>query len=214
VINLVMIPVKISSYKSGKKMQLLQPEIARINKRYEGVGLRDPRNQQKNEEVMGLYKKHDVSLGGGCVPLLFQLPFLYGFFNVLRGAIELRGADWAWITDLAQPETLEIRVLPVMMVITGLILQRLTPIAVPDPEQAKQQQIMFLGMQVVLGFTFWNFSSGLVLYWLTGNLLGLAQQWALNKYGGRLVGPMVASTSPAPLPPTKAAAAAKTSKKR
>jgi YidC/Oxa1 family membrane protein insertase len=202
-INLVLVPLKISGYKSSKKMQALQPEIAKINKRYEGVSMRDPRNQKKNEEIMALYQKHNVSLGGGCVPLLVQLPFLYAFFYVLRGAIELRGADWAWITDLSQPETLEVRILPSLMVVSGLILQRMTPISVPDPEQAKQQQMMFLVMQVVLGFTFWNFSSGLVLYWLTGNLMGLLQQWVLNKVGDRW-GINIGLSPPAPASGTSA----------
>lgn len=190
IINVLLTPLKLSSYKSGKKMQAIQPEIAKINKKYEGVGLRDPRNQQKNEEMMALYNKHNINLGGGCVPLLVQLPFFYGFFNVLRGAIELRGADWLWVTDLSQPEQIPIRVLPLLMVVTGLVLQRLTPITVPDPEQARQQQTIFLVMQLVLGFTFWNFSSGLVLYWLTGNLIGLLQTWVLNRFGDQLMGPM------------------------
>lgn len=185
-INMVLMPLKISGFKNGRRMQALQPEIARINKRYEGVGMRDPRNQEKNEEMMALYKKHDVSLGGGCLPMLVQLPFFYGFFNVLRGAIELRHAEFLWIDDLSQPEQFGIRMLPVLMVITGLVLTRITPTGAADP----QQQKMFLVMQLVLGFTFWNFSSGLVLYWLTGNLIGLIQQYTLTKFGDRLVGPL------------------------
>ncbi|MCS7315677.1 MAG: membrane protein insertase YidC [Bryobacterales bacterium] len=176
-INFALLPLKFSSLKSMKKMQALQPQIAAINEKYKGISLRDPRKQQQNQELMELYRKHGVNPMGGCLPLLLQIPFFIGFYNVLTVAIELRGATWLWVKDLSQPEHLPIRILPVAMVVSQFLMQKMTPSTAMDP---RQQRIMLL-MPLVFGFMFYHFSSGLVLYWLTSNVVGIAQQVLFNR---------------------------------
>ena len=177
-INLALIPLKLSSMKSMKKMQALQPEIQRINDKYKGVSFNDPRKQDQNKEVMELYNKNGVNPAGGCVPMLLQFPFFIGFYKVLNVATELRGTPWYWVKDLSQPETLPVRLLPLMMIGSQFYLQKMTPTSGMDPSQAR----MMLLMPLMMGFLFYNASSGLVLYWLTGNLVGIAQQLLFNKF--------------------------------
>ena len=178
IINFALLPLKISSLKSMKKMSIIQPEIARINKKYEGLSLKDPKKQQQNEEIMGLYKKHGVNPAGGCVPMMLQMPFLFAFLTVLNVAIQMRQASWLWVSDLSQPETIPIRILPLLMIASQFILQKMTPSTSADPTQ----QRMMLLMPLVFGFMFYGASSGLVLYWLVGNMIALVQQWFFNKF--------------------------------
>jgi YidC/Oxa1 family membrane protein insertase len=177
IINILTLPLKFSSMKSMQKTALIQPELARINDKYKGVAMTDPKAAQKNEEIMELYKKHGVNPAGGCLPLLLQMPVLFGFYTVLSVAIEMRQAQWLWVGDLSQPETLAIRVLPVLMVATQFLLQRMTPTAGLEPSQ---QKIMMF-MPLMFAFMFWGASSGLVLYWLTSNIFAIAQQYAFSK---------------------------------
>src|ERR1043166_1762472 len=176
-INTVLFPLKLSSMKSSKKMQALQPKIAAINAKYKDLSLRDPRKAEQNQEMMDLYKKHGVNPVGGCLPMVLQLPFFFAFYKVLTVAIQMRGASWLWVPDLSQPETLSIRVLPVLLIVTQFLSQKMTPSPGMDPAQQK----MMLIMPLALGFMFYYQSAGLVLYWLTGNLVGIAQQWLLNR---------------------------------
>jgi YidC/Oxa1 family membrane protein insertase len=177
VINMALFPLKLTSLKSAKKMQMLQPQIKAINDKYRNLSMRDPKRQQQNQEVMALYQKHGVNPLGGCLPLLLQLPFLWAFYQVFTLAIEMRGASWLWVKDLSQPETIPIRVLPIAMIATQFLLQKMTPAAGVDPTQ----QRMMLFMPLVFGFMFYGASSGLMLYWLTGNLVAIGQQWFFNK---------------------------------
>ncbi len=176
-INFILLPLKITSLKSMKNMQILQPQIAEINARYKGLSMRDPKKANQNQEVMDLYKKHGVNPMGGCIPMVLQIPFFIAFYKVLSVAIEIRGADWLWVSDLSRPETLAIRVLPVAMIASQFIMQKMTPSTGGDPSQ---QKIMML-MPLFLGFMFYGVSSGLVLYWLTSNLVGIGQQWFFNR---------------------------------
>jgi YidC/Oxa1 family membrane protein insertase len=176
-INLLLLPLRFSSMKSQKKMQGLQPQIAAINAKYKGLSMRDPKKAEQNAEVMALYKKAGANPMGGCLPMIVQLPILYAFYTVLTVTIELRGAHWLWVTDLSQAEQLPIHILPVVMVITQFIMQKMTPNPSVDPAQAKMMQFMPL----MFGFFFYSMSSGLVLYWLTGNLVGILQQWLINR---------------------------------
>jgi YidC/Oxa1 family membrane protein insertase len=177
-INILLFPLKLSGMKSMKRMASLQPQIAAINEKYKSIGLRDPRKQEQQAEVMELYKKHGVNpLNIGCMPLLIQIPFFFAFYKVLSLAIELRGANWLWVSDLSQPETIAIRILPLAMIGSQFALQKMTPSTTTDPAQQK----MMLFLPLVMGFMFYGFSSGLVLYWLTGNLVGIAQQWFMNR---------------------------------
>jgi len=176
-INFLLFPLKLSNLKSMKKMQALQPQIAAINDKYKGISMRDPRAQQKNEEVMALYKKHGANPMGGCLPMAIQIPFFIAFYQVLRISIELRHAGWLWVTDLSQPEHLGIHILPIAMIATQFFLQKMTPAASPDPNQ----QRMMLFMPLIMGFFFYSLASGLVLYYLTANLVNIAQQLFFNK---------------------------------
>ena len=126
-INLLLLPMRFTALKSQRRMQRLQPQIAAINAKYKGLSLRDPKKAQQNQEVMDLYKKEGVNPMGGCLPMLVQLPILYAFYRVLSVTIELRGAHWLWVTDLSQPEQLAIRLLPIILIVTQFIVQKMTP---------------------------------------------------------------------------------------
>jgi YidC/Oxa1 family membrane protein insertase len=176
-INFILFPLKISNMKSMRKMQALKPQIDAINAKYKNVGIRDPRKGDQNEEVMGLYKKYGVNPMGGCLPTLLQMPFFFAFYRVFTVSVEMRGATWLWVGDLSQPEHLAIRVLPIVMIISQFAMQKMTPQPAGDP--AQQKMMMF--MPLIFGYIFYQFASGLVLYYLTSNLVGVAQQLFFNK---------------------------------
>jgi YidC/Oxa1 family membrane protein insertase len=184
-INTVLFPLRLTSMKSSKKMQAIQPLIKEMNDRYKGLSLKDPRQAEKNQEMMDLYKKHGINPLGGCLPMLIQLPFLVAFYKVLGVTIELRGASWLWVHDLSQPETLGIRLLPLILMATQFLQQRMTP--QPGVDQSQQKMMMWL-MPAMMCYIFYFLSSGLVLYYLTSNLVGIAQQVLLNR------------ATPAPIP--------------
>lgn len=194
VINIILFPLRLSSMKSSKKMQAIQPLVNAINAKYKDIPLKDPRKQEQNRELMELYQKHGINPLGGCVPILLQIPFFFALYKVLTLTIEMRGAEWLWVSDLSQPETLAIRVLPVLMVITQFISQKMTPSPGMDPAQ---QKIMLL-MPLVFGYMFYFASAGLVLYWLTSNVVSIIQQWFLNRSM-----PAPAKATPAPPPKKK-----------
>ncbi len=176
-INFVLFPLKLSNMKSMRKMQALKPQIDTINARFKNIGLRDPKKGEQNEEVMALYKKHGVNPMGGCLPMLLQMPFFFAFYKVFTVSVEMRGAPWLWVTDLSQPEHWQIKILPLVMIASQFIMQKMTPQAGGDPSQQK----MMMFMPLVFGFMFYNFPSGLVLYYLTSNLVSMGQQWFFNK---------------------------------
>ncbi len=176
-INIIVLPLRLKSMKSQRKMQSLQPKLAAINAKYKGLSMRDPKKAEQNQEVMEFYKKEGVNPMGGCLPMVIQLPLIYAFYKVLAVTIEMRGAHWLWISDLSQPEQLPIHILPVVMIASQFFMQKMTPSPGMDPSQAK----MMMFMPLVFGVMFYNFSAGLVLYWLTSNLVGIAQQWAVNR---------------------------------
>jgi YidC/Oxa1 family membrane protein insertase len=189
IINLALFPFRLSSLKSARKMQKLQPQIQAINAKYKNISMRDPKKAEQNQEVMELYKREGVNPVGGCLPLVVQLPFFYAFYRVLSIAIELRHAPWLWVPDLSSPETLPIHLLPIILVATQFFTQKLTPAAGVDPNQQK----MMMFMPLIFGFMFYSASAGLVLYWLTGNVVGIVQQLIINRF------------MPAPIPPPPAA---------
>jgi YidC/Oxa1 family membrane protein insertase len=198
-INIVLFPLKITGMKSSKKMQAIQPLVAEINEKYKGIPVRDPRQAEKNQEVMALYKKYGINPLGGCFPMLLQIPFFYAYYKVLNVSIEMRGAGFLWVHDLSQPETglfaslgTPIRLLPLILVLTQFISQKMTP---PSPGVDPSQQKMMMFMPLMMGFFFYGASSGLVLYWLTSNLVGVAQQWLLNR---TTAVPVIEPVKPAP----------------
>ncbi len=176
-INVVLLPLRVKSMKSQRKMQSLQPKLAAINAKYKGLSMRDPKKAEQNQEVMEFYKKEGVNPMGGCLPMVVQLPLIYALYKVFAVTIEMRGAHWLWITDLSQPEQLPIHILPLIMIVSQFVMQRMTPNPGMDPSQAK----MMMFMPLLFGFMFYNFSAGLVLYWLTSNLVQIGQQWMVNR---------------------------------
>jgi YidC/Oxa1 family membrane protein insertase len=177
IINFVLFPLKMANMKSMRKMQALKPQIDAINAKFKDVGLRDPRKGEQNQEVMDLYKKHGVNPMGGCVPMALQIPFFFAFYRVFTVSVEMRGASWLWVSDLSQPEHLAIKILPLTMIASQFIMQKMTPQPAGDPSQQK----MMMFMPLVFGFMFYNFPSGLVLYYLTSNLVSMGQQWFFNQ---------------------------------
>ena len=176
IINFILFPLKLSNMKSMRKMQALKPQIDAINAKYKNVSIRDPKKADQNQEVMELYKKNNVNPMGGCVPMLIQIPFFFAFYAVLKVSVEMRGAHWLWVTDLSAPEHLPIKILPIVMIASQFVMQKMTPQANVDPAQQK----MMMLMPLVFGFMFYNFPSGLVLYYLTSNLVNMGQQWFFN----------------------------------
>ena len=159
-------------------MQKLQPQMKAIQESYKKLKPTDPKRQKMNAEVMALYKEHGVNPLGGCLPLLLQMPFFIAFYNLLSVAIELRHAPFMlWITDLSAAD--HTYVLPILMTLSMVVMQKMTPTPSADPVQAK----MMMAMPVFFGFMLAFTSSGLVLYWLTSNVVGIGQQYFLNKFG-------------------------------
>jgi YidC/Oxa1 family membrane protein insertase len=176
VINFMLFPVKLSNMKSMRKMQALKPQIDAINAKYKNIKLTDPKKGDQNQEVMELYKKYGVNPMGSCIPMLLQIPFFFAFYQVLKVSVEMRGATWLWVTDLSQPEHIAIRILPVIMIVSQFVMQKMTPQPAGDPNQQK----MMMFMPLIFGFMFYQFPSGLVLYYLTSNLVSVGQQWFFN----------------------------------
>jgi YidC/Oxa1 family membrane protein insertase len=172
-INLAMAPLRHYSVVNGIKMAKLGPEMRQIQERYRKVPLMDPRRQQMQEEIGALYARHGMNMGSqmmvGCLPLLLTMPFLFAFYRVLTVSVELRGASFLWIGDLAQKDPLFIT--PVLMAVSMYVMQRLTPSTL-DPAQ---QRMMML-MPLILGGMFLAAPAGLNLYWLTSNLWSILQQ--------------------------------------
>src|SRR4029079_350512 len=178
-INFILFPLKLSNMKSMRKMQALKPQIDAINEKYRGLKMTDPKKGEQNQEVMDLYKKYGVNPMGGCVPMVLQIPFFFAFYKVFTVSVEMRGAPWLWVTDLSQPETLPIKILPLAMIASQFFMQKMTPQPNQDPAQAR----MMMFMPLIFGFMFYNFASGLVLYYWTSNLVSMGQQYFFNRTG-------------------------------
>jgi YidC/Oxa1 family membrane protein insertase len=178
IINIALLPLRITSQKSALKMQKLQPQMKAIQEKYKKIPMRDPRRAEMNAEISALYKREGVNPAGGCLPLLIQLPFLWAFYSMLGNAIELRHASFLWIHDLSSPDKLYI--LPVLIVVSTFLMQRVTPSAGMDPAQ---QRMMTFMMPAMLGFFSWSLPSGLSIYWVMGNVIAIIQQSIMNRTG-------------------------------
>ncbi|MFI5106498.1 MAG: YidC/Oxa1 family insertase periplasmic-domain containing protein, partial [Terriglobales bacterium] len=178
IINILVFPLRLTSMKSALKMQKLQPQVNAIKKKYEKFSMRDPRKQEMNQEIAALFKREGASPMGGCIPMLIQFPFLVAFYSMLGSAIELRHAQFLWLHDLSAPDPKFI--LPILIVLSTLAVQKMTPQAGMDPAQ---QKIMTLMMPVMLGFISWNLPSGLCTYWVMGNVVMIIQQYWMNNTG-------------------------------
>jgi len=175
VIKILFFPLTFSSTKSMAKMQELQPKIKALKSKYKKAKKDIDQRKKLNEETMKLYKEHGVNPAGGCLPILIQLPIFWGFFRLLIVAIEFRHSPFIfWIRDLSIKDPYYIT--PILMGITQFINQKMTPSA-GDATQKK----MMLIMPVIMTIFFMNFQSGLVLYWLTNNILQIGQQYITNR---------------------------------
>ena len=176
VINIAMFPLKMKSWRSMQKMQKVGPEIRQIQDRYKKYSMSDPRKKKMNEEVMAVYSREGINPLGSCLPMVFQMPIWWALWRVLNGAIELRHAPWmGWIHDLSAMDPYYI--LPISMTIMMYLMTKMTPQTTTDPAQQKMMALMPL----MMGFIFFRLSSGLNLYMFTSNLVGIGQQYYLNK---------------------------------
>ena len=176
VINVALLPLRLSQMKSMLKMQRVAPQIKSIQEKYKKYSLRDPKKAEMNVEISELYKREGVNPAGGCLPLVIQMPFFFAYYRMLNVAMDLRHAPWLWVHDLSAPDPMHI--LPIAIIITMLVMQRMTPQAGMDPAQQKMMNIMMPGM---FGLMSWNLAAGLGLYWCAGQLIGIVQQAALNR---------------------------------
>ncbi|MFL6231976.1 MAG: membrane protein insertase YidC [Thermoanaerobaculia bacterium] len=185
VIKILLLPLTHKSTMSMRKMQELNPKVQAIRDRYRSK-LRDKQGKpnleaqrKMNEDVMAVYKEAGVNPAGGCLPMLIQLPILYAFYRLLSTAVDLRHAPWlGWIQDLSAADPY--LVLPIVMGITQFLQVRMGPQA-GDPMQRRMFQIMPVAMTVF----FLGVPSGLVLYWLTNNVLTIIQLQVYNRLGER-----------------------------
>jgi YidC/Oxa1 family membrane protein insertase len=180
ILTLLLFPIRLKQMLSMKKMSAVQPKVKEIQERYKRFKKTDPRRAEMNKEIMGLYKEHNVNPLGGCLPLLLQMPLLFAFYALLGYSIELRQAPFiGWIHDLSMKDPYY--VLPIVMGITQLISQRMTPMTPgADPAQAK----MMMMMPVVFTIMFLNLSSGLNLYFLCSNIFQIGFQKIAERWMG------------------------------
>jgi len=170
-IRVLLFPLTHKSTVAMRRMQQLKPKMDAIQERYKERAKKDPSVRAKmNQEVMGLYKQEGVNPMGGCLPTLVQLPILWALYTLFAYAIELRHAPFAlWVQDLSLKDPTYI--LPILMTASMFLQQKLAP-QVGDPAQRR----MFLMMPLIFGVMFMSFPAGLVLYWLTNNVLTIGQQ--------------------------------------
>ncbi len=156
------------AYSSMAKMKAINPKIMEMRER-----LKD-KPQQMQQEMMRIYREEKVNPMGGCFPIMIQIPVFIALYWVLLSSVEMRNAPWVlWIHDLSAPDPFFI--LPLLMTVSSLLQTALNP-APPDPLQAK----MMWFMPLIFSVMFFFFPAGLVLYWLTNNILSIAQQWLIN----------------------------------
>ncbi|HPP08167.1 MAG TPA: YidC/Oxa1 family membrane protein insertase, partial [bacterium] len=175
-IKIIFFPLTRSSLRSMKQLQKLRPYLQDIQKKYKD----NPQMLQK--EMMNLYKEYKINPFGGCLPMLIQIPIFVGFFLALRNSIFLRGSKFIfWIKDLSLPDTvatignIPINILPLLMFASSFFQQKMTP----SVEQS--QKFMNIMLPLMMLVLFYNFSSGLLLYWVTMNIFGLVEQYYIYK---------------------------------
>ena len=187
VINMALFPLRISSYKTTMKMQRVGPEIKAIQERYKKYKLNDPRKAEMNKEVMAVYSREGINPAGGCFQMFLQMPIWFGLNNALRFAIEMRHARWfGWITDLSARDPYY--VLPVMMGLSMYLVSKMTPMTSTDPQQQMMMKIMPVTMAGI--FMISPISSGLAVYILTSSIVGIGQQWYLNRHHPVIAAPV------------------------
>jgi len=178
VVNMLLFPLRISGYKTTMKMQRVAPEIKSIQERYKKYKMNDPRKAQMNQEVMAVYQREGVNPVSGCLQAFAQMPIWFGLNRALSSAIEMRHAPWfGWITDLSARDPYY--VLPILMGGSMYLVSKMTPMTTTDPQQ--QMMMKFMPISFAAMFMFFPISSGLAVYILTSSVVGIGQQWYLNR---------------------------------
>jgi YidC/Oxa1 family membrane protein insertase len=169
-------PLKWRSSKAMKKAQKLAPKMKELQEKIKGMKQNDPRLKELQVEQLRLMKEGNPL--GGCLPLLIQMPFLFALYRAITISLDFRQASFLWLPDLSAPEPYFIHFLPILMAGTMVVLQLITPAPSADPLQRK---MMAIGMPVFMLYILWSAPSGLLLYWLVGNIVGFGQQFLINK---------------------------------
>ncbi|MEP6741227.1 MAG: membrane protein insertase YidC [bacterium] len=173
VIYSLFFPLKWRSSKSMKKAQKLAPRMKELQEKIKGMKQSDPRLKELQVEQLRLMKEGNPL--GGCLPLLIQMPFLFALYRAITISLDFRQASFLWLPDLSAGD--HFHILEVMMAGTMITLQLITPAPSADPLQRK---MMAVGMPLFMLYVLWGAPSGLLLYWLVGNIVGFAQQFLIN----------------------------------
>lgn len=179
IIYAVLFPLTHKQMHSMKEMQILQPKVAQLR-------IANKNNPQKlNKEIMELYKEHKVNPLGGCLPMLLQIPIFFALYQTLSRSIVIKGAQFLWINDLAQPDNLalfgsHVNILPILMA-AGMFIQQKITLPTDNSEMAQQQKMMAWLMPIIFGFAFYKMPAGLVIYWLVNSILTLVYQIKVKK---------------------------------
>ena len=169
-ISLLLAPLKHYSYVSIRRMQRISPQVKRIQGKYRGLKSTDPKRSEMNQEMVALYREHNVSPIGGCLPMVLMIPFFFAFYRLLVVSVELRHAPFVfWVQDLSREDPYFI--LPILMGVSQLIMQRMTATQA-EGMQAKIMMFMPVVFTLILAWA----PSGLVLYWFANNLISMGQQ--------------------------------------
>ncbi|MDD5504752.1 MAG: membrane protein insertase YidC [Candidatus Omnitrophica bacterium] len=187
-ISIIMFPLSRKSLQSMKEMQKIQPETEAIRKQF------SDNPQKMNKEIMELYKRHKINPLGGCLPMLLQIPIFFSLYQVLLRSVELKGAGFLWIKDLAEPDAAfqlptavrslpvigtSVNILPILMALAMVFQQKLS--CGGSKQLSEQQRIMAVIMPIMFGLIFYNMPSGLVLYWFTNTMFMLFLQEVILK---------------------------------
>jgi len=175
-ISIALMPLRVYQIHSMYKMQKIAPQMKAIQEKYKKYSIRDPRKQEMQKEIYALQQKEGASPVMGCLPMLIQLPFLIAYYRMLGTALDLRHAHWLWIHDLSAADPY--LMLPIFMIVSMLIMQKMTPQAGMDPAQQRMMNIM---MPLMMGFIFFRLPAGLNLYYAEANLISIAQQSVMNR---------------------------------
>jgi YidC/Oxa1 family membrane protein insertase len=177
VIYSLFFPLKWRSSKAMKKAQKLAPKMKELQEKLKGLKQNDPRMKELQMEQLRLMREGNPL--GGCLPLLIQMPFLFALYRAITISLDFRQASFLWIPDLSAAEPYLIHILPILMTGTMVVLQLVTPAPSADPLQRK---MMAIGMPIFMLYILWSAPSGLVLYWLVGNIVGFTQQFLINHW--------------------------------
>jgi YidC/Oxa1 family membrane protein insertase len=177
VIYSLFFPLKWRSSRAMKKAQKLAPKMKELQEKMKGMKQNDPRMKELQMDQLRLMKEGNPL--GGCLPLLIQMPFLFALYRAITISLDFRQASFLWIPDLSAAEPYFIHILPILMTATMVVLQLVTPAPSADPLQRK---MMAVGMPIFMLFFLWSAPSGLVLYWLVGNIVGFTQQFLINRW--------------------------------